>query len=135
MAIKVTVPKDISFLVLEDTELFQRKFLIELKKMAFSGATFVTPSVKEAIQVASTEKIDFIISDYHLPDGNGIEFIEAVRGMVSHKKTPILMVTTADDVTNMINAINAGASNYMVKPWEPSEFPEKIHFCWNKSKE
>jgi two-component system, chemotaxis family, chemotaxis protein CheY len=135
MVVKVTVPKDISFLILEDTELFQRKFLIELKKMGFSGATVVTPSVKEAITLAKTEKIDFIISDYHLPDGNGIEFIEAIRAMAPHKKTPILMVTTVDEVTTMINAINSGASNYMVKPWEATEFPEKIHFCWKKSKE
>lgn len=135
MALEVEVPKDISFLILEDTELFQRKILVELKKMGFAGATIVTPSVKEAIALTKTEKVDFIISDYHLPDGNGIEYIEAVRGMVNHKKTPILMVTTVDDVTNMINAINAGASNYMVKPWEPEEFPEKIRFCWKKSKE
>ena len=45
------------------------------------------------------------------------------------------MVTTADGVSNMIDAINSGASNYMVKPWEPAEFPEKIHYCWKKSKE
>ncbi|MBT7608870.1 MAG: response regulator [Bacteriovoracaceae bacterium] len=129
------VPKDISFLILEDTVLFQRKILVELKKMGFSGHTIVTPSVKEAISLAINEEIDFIVVDYYLPDGTGVEFIEAVRGMDGHKKTPILMVTTADGVSNMIDAINSGASNYMVKPWEPAEFPEKIHYCWKKSKE
>ncbi len=135
MVAKASPPKNISFLILEDTELFQRKFLVELKRMEFTGAIIITPSVKEAIGFAKTEKIDFIISDFHLPDGNGIEFIEAVRALDSHKKTPILMVTTVDDVTNMINAINAGASNYMVKPWESKEFPKKVDYCWSKSQE
>jgi|SaaInlStandDraft_2_1057019.scaffolds.fasta_scaffold206440_1 two-component system, chemotaxis family, chemotaxis protein CheY len=135
MAVKVVVPKDISFLILEDSAVFQRKLLIELKKMGFTGATvLVTPSVKEAIEIVENEKIDFIITDFHLPDGDGIELIESVREMVSHKTTPILVVTSADDVSNMIDAINAGASNYMVKPWGQSEFPEKVNFCWKKAK-
>ena len=75
---KLTVPIDIVFLILEDSSLFQMQILIELKKMGFPGATvLVTSSVKEAMTIIETEKIDFIFTDHHLPDGSGIQFIGA----------------------------------------------------------
>ena len=131
---KLTVPIDIVFLILEDSSLFQMQILIELKKMGFPGATvLVTSSVKEAMTIIETEKIDFIFTDHHLPDGSGIQFIEAVRGMVAHKKTPVIMITKVDDVTNMLDAIDAGASDYMVKPLEQYNFIEKVQSCLRRA--
>jgi len=57
---------------------------------------------------------------------NGIEFIRALRGLDKTKETPILMVTTNAAKDDIVEALRAGVNNYIVKPFTPDTFKEKI---------
>ena len=83
---------------------------------------------KQAIELlaASPERFDAVLLDLRMPDMNGIEFIRALRGLDKTKETPILMVTTNAAKDDIVEALRAGVNNYIVKPFTPDTFKEKI---------
>ena len=104
----------------------------QLKKMGFSGEIKEAENVAEALKIVETNQIQFIISDWNLPDGTGFEFLKSVRKMPNYIDTPFLMVTTENGIKEVIDAIKEGASNYLIKPWEESAFIEKLLYAWEK---
>lgn len=71
---------------------------------------------KEGLAVLDARNIGLIISDWNMPNMSGIEFLKRVRSSEKYKNTPFLMVTAEATRENIIDAIGAGASNYVVKP-------------------
>ena len=129
---KVLIPKGLSFLVLEDTQTMREAVVQQLKKMGFSGNIFEAEKVSEAKEIIQKENIDFIVSDWNLPDGTGFEFLKDIRAMSKYEETPFLMVTTENGIKEVIEAIKEGASNYLIKPWEEVSFVEKLLYAWEK---
>ena len=70
--------------------------------------------------------VDMVITDWNMPEMNGIEFIRALRGLDKMTETPILMVTTNAAKDDIVEALRAGVNNYIVKPFTPDTFKEKI---------
>ncbi len=81
---------------------------------------------KEALGVLQRHDIGLIISDWNMPHMTGIEFLRQVRAMDNHKNTPFLMVTAEATRDNIIEAIGAGVSNYVVKPVQADIVEEKL---------
>lgn len=129
---KILIPKGLTFLVLEDTLTMREAVVNQLKKMGFSGAIFEAEKVSEAKELIKNEKIDFIVSDWNLPDGTGFEFLKEIRANPKYSKVPFLMVTTENGIKEVIDAIKEGASNYLIKPWEEVSFIEKLLYAWEK---
>ena len=61
-----------------------------------------------------------------MPKMDGLSFIQAVRGKPEYAHLPILVVTTRNTQADVITAIKAGANNYVVKPFGPTQLSEKI---------
>ncbi len=80
----------------------------------------------EALAILNQEKIDFIISDWDMPEMNGLEFLKKVRMNESLLEIPFLMVTAEAERGNIIEAIKAGVSSYIIKPIETQMLIEKI---------
>ena len=129
---KVEIPKEITFLVLEDTQSMREAAVAQLRSMKFSGKIFEAEKVEEAMSIMTQESLDFVISDWNLPDGTGVEFLKSFRKMTKYFETPFLMVTTENEVGKMLDAVREGASSYLVKPWDASEFKEKVMTAWEK---
>ncbi len=129
---KVTMPENISFLNLDDIESIRLMVTKQLRSIGFQGEIIDAADVASAKAAIEASNIDFIISDWNLPDGTGFDFLKEVRANPKYKDTPFLMITTEDAVTNILEAINEGASNYLVKPWKPEEFNEKLSYSWLK---
>ena len=132
---KVLIPKGLTFLVLEDTLTMREAVVNQLKKMCFSGPIFEAEKVSEAKDIIKNEKIDFIVSDWNLPDGTGFEFLKDIRANPKYSDVPFLMVTTENGIKEVIDAIKEGASNYLIKPWEEVSFIEKLLYAWEKHQE
>lgn len=79
---------------------------------------------KEAVDIAGKETLDLILMDWNMPGMLGIEAVENIRR--AGNGTPIIMVTTEGEKTNVVKAIQAGANNYVIKPFEPTSLIEKI---------
>ncbi len=81
---------------------------------------------EEGFRKAQAEDFGLIVSDWNMPVMSGLEFLKAVRAEEKTKTTPFLMVTAEALKENIIMAIQSGASNYIVKPFTPQVFEEKL---------
>jgi two-component system chemotaxis response regulator CheY len=79
-----------------------------------------------ALNVLESQKIDLIISDWNMPKMTGLELLKKVRASTEYKKTPFLMVTAEAQKQNVIEAVQAGVSNYVVKPFTAEAISDKL---------
>ncbi|MDD5475957.1 MAG: chemotaxis response regulator CheY [Syntrophales bacterium] len=79
-----------------------------------------------ALEELQSQKIDFIISDWNMPNMTGLELLKQVRADESLSKTPFLMVTAETLKENVIEAVKAGVDSYIVKPFTADVLSEKI---------
>jgi len=70
--------------------------------------------------------IDMLITDWNMPEMNGLELVKKVRADERFKDTPIIMVTTEGGKAEVITALKAGVNNYIVKPFTPQVLKEKL---------
>lgn len=87
----------------------------------------------EGLAVLDEQNIGLIISDWNMPNMSGIEFLKCVRSSEKHKNTPFLMVTAEATRENIIDAIGAGASNYVVKPVQADVVEAKLRSILGKN--
>ncbi len=80
-----------------------------------------------ALDVLRREKVDFIISDWKMPQMSGIELLKTVRATEAWKDLPFLMVTANGQKENLIEAIKNRVNNYIIKPFTPETLMEKIN--------
>jgi two-component system chemotaxis response regulator CheY len=73
----------------------------------------------EAIERLSLQPFDLVVLDLNMPDIGGIEVIEFIRGQDNLRRLPICVVTTRGDDTSRSQALEAGASSFMTKPFTP----------------
>ncbi|MDD2219138.1 MAG: response regulator [Desulfoplanes sp.] len=76
--------------------------------------------------VLNKDRIDFIISDWNMPIMSGIEFLKKVRASEKYGDLPFLMVTAEAQQENIIEAVQANVSNYIVKPFTAETLGQKI---------
>jgi two-component system, chemotaxis family, chemotaxis protein CheY len=79
-----------------------------------------------ALDKLKTEKVDFIISDWTMPNMTGIEFLRQVRANGQWQNIPFLMITAEAQKTMVVEAIQAGVSNFIVKPFTAGDLEKKM---------
>ncbi len=87
-----------------------------------------------ALRELRSQKIDFIISDWNMPNMSGIDFLKAVRADSKFSSIPFLMVTAESLKDNVVEAVKAGVSNYIVKPFTAEVLNKKIEKIIEKMK-
>ena len=79
-----------------------------------------------ALQQLKALKADLVVSDWNMPVMTGIDLLRAIRADEELKHIPVLMVTAEAKKENIIEAVQAGASNYIVKPFNAKTLEEKL---------
>ncbi|MDD0853345.1 response regulator [Halobacteriovorax sp. GB3] len=95
---------------------------------ADDGAT-AWPMIESAIQ--ANEPFEFIVSDWNMPQMTGLELLKKVRATETTKKLPFLMITAEAEQGNVVIAVKAGVSNFIVKPFSAQVLKEKIDKIFN----
>jgi two-component system chemotaxis response regulator CheY len=70
--------------------------------------------------------IDFVVTDWNMPKMNGMELLKTIRSDSKYSSIPVLMVTAEAEKENIVQAIQAGVSNYIVKPFTAEILKEKL---------
>ena len=112
-------------LVVDDFATMRRIVKNILKQLGFENIVEADDG-KAALRVLESQHIDFIVSDWNMPNMNGLEFLKAVRSNEKFKDIPFLMVTAEALKENIVAAVKAGVSNYIVKPFTAETLKEKI---------
>lgn len=128
----VQIPKDSIFFVLEDMENYHVNLKKELFSMGFRGKYLAFYTLKDALDNLDKYDPDIFISDWNLPDGQGIALLDVVRSDAKNAKKPFMMMTTIDDVNKILDAIKKGADGYVVKPWQMGDIEENLSHAYHK---
>ena len=105
-------------LVVDDSEVMRDMIIACMRadpSLKFTNAA----SGLEAIEQLSLRPFDLLVLDLNMPDIGGIEVVEFVRGQDRLRGLPIIVVTTRGDETSRSRSLGAGASRFMVKPFDP----------------
>jgi two-component system chemotaxis response regulator CheY len=86
----------------------------------------------DAFQKATTQPLDMIISDFNMPEMDGLGLLRAVRGHPAVRKLPFILVTGRGDNALVVTAAQAGVNNYIVKPFTAGMLREKIEAVLGK---
>jgi two-component system chemotaxis response regulator CheY len=112
------------FLVVDDSSTMRRIVVNSLQRIGF-GDTVEAGDGQEALD-RFDDSVKFVITDWNMPKMTGTELARALRGREDGKHVPILMVTARSVREDIIEAMEAGVNNYIVKPFTPQILKEKI---------
>jgi two-component system chemotaxis response regulator CheY len=112
-------------LVVDDFATMRRIVKGVLRQLGFSNIIEAEDGTV-ALTELKKEKIGLIVSDWNMPNMTGLDLLKAVRRDGELKGIPFIMVTAEGQKENVIEAVKAGVSNYVVKPFTPETFGEKL---------
>ena len=123
--------KNLRFLVVDDFSTMRRIVRNLLKEL---GYTNVEEAEDGAMGLAALRKsqFDFVISDWNMPNMDGLTMLQQIRADPALSKLPVLMVTAEAKKENIIAAAQAGASGYVVKPFTAATLDEKLQKIFEK---
>ncbi|MDO8317818.1 chemotaxis response regulator CheY [Rhodoferax sp.] len=125
------IDKNIKILVVDDFPTMRRIVRNLLKELGFAN---VDEAEDGAIGLEKVRggKYSFVVSDWNMPNMDGLEMLRAIRADPVLAKLPVLMVTAEAKKENIIAAAQAGASGYVVKPFTAVTLEEKINKIFEK---
>jgi len=94
---------------------------------------FKASNGEEAMQIIRSRPLDLVLLDYNMPKMNGRQVCTEVKKDLLLQHLPIIMVTGKGELDDKIGGINAGADDYIVKPFEPKELLARIHMILRRS--
>ena len=122
---------DLHILVVDDSLTMRRILANSLKKLGYEDVIDAVDG-KDALGKLYSEEINFVITDWNMPEMSGLEFVTAVREDAKFKDIPILMVTTRSLKEDVVVALKAGVDNYVAKPFTPEVLQEKMKAILSK---
>lgn len=108
-----------TILIVDDSESIREVVNFTLENEGFN--VLVGVDGQDALKFLNGEKIDLIITDLHMPVMNGIELIRKVRTMDAYSRVPILFLTTESQTAKKMEAKEAGATGWIIKPFVPAK--------------
>jgi two-component system chemotaxis response regulator CheY len=117
---------NMKILVVDDFSTMRRIVRNLLKELGFANVHEAEDGVEALNKLRSENNFDFVVSDWNMPNMTGIELLKVIRADAALKHLPLLMVTAEAKRENIIEAAQAGASGYVVKPFTAATLDEKL---------
>ena len=112
-------------LIVDDFATMRRILKNILKQIGFINISEADDGTT-ALEAMSKTQFDLVISDWNMPKMTGLELLKTIRSSSEFKEIPVLMVTAEAQKQNVIEAVKAGVSNYVVKPFTADAIIEKL---------
>ena len=111
-------------LVVDDSMTIRRIVIKALGMVGISDATEAGDGTEAIAAFKDGNEFDIVLLDWNMPKMNGIDTLKAMRQ--AGNKTPVIMVTTEAEKSRVIEAIKAGANDYLIKPFSPDKLAAKV---------
>lgn len=112
-------------LLVDDSPTMRRILANNLKHLGYEDIV-EAENGQDALTKLRGDQYGFVITDWNMPEMDGLTFVKTMRGESEYTEIPILMVTTRSQQEDVIEAMKAGVNNYIVKPFTPQKLREKI---------
>jgi two-component system chemotaxis response regulator CheY len=119
------------FLVVDDFSTMRRIVRNLLKELGYTNVDEAEDGV-QALQKLRSDKFDFVVSDWNMPNMDGLTMLQEIRKDPALSKLPVLMVTAEAKKENIVAAAQAGANGYVVKPFTAATLDEKLGKIFEK---
>lgn len=123
--------KDVAILVVEDSFNIRSAMVRFLRENGYT-TVHTAGDGQEALGVLRNEQVDLVVSDWDMPNVSGLDLLKRVRSMAPTKGIPFLMVTMKGTKQEILDAIQAGVSDYMVKPFSAQTLINKVNKILSK---
>ncbi len=121
---------DLRFLVVDDMLTMRKIIQQQLKSL---GVTMMTEASDGTVAwdllekaAAANQPFQVVVSDWNMPQMKGIDLLRKCRGSTAYKDVAFLLVTAEAEAGQVREAIGAGVDNYVIKPFTPQSFQEKL---------
>jgi len=114
------------FLVVDDSSTMRRIIKNTLGRLGHKEILEAEDGAKAWEVMEQNDDIDILVTDWNMPEMNGLELVKKVRAEDKYSEMPIIMVTTEGGKSEVITALKAGVNNYIVKPFTPQVLQEKL---------
>ncbi|TPN86881.1 response regulator [Aquimarina algicola] len=117
-----------NFLLIEDDEIERLKFARVLQKNNYSHKLIEAENGEDALQILENNELipDIIFLDLNMPKMNGLEFLKILKSNPSLKYTPVVILSTSDNHSDLKESYETGIAGYIVKPLKYEDYAHKI---------
>ncbi len=112
------------FLVVDDSVTMRRIVVNSLQRIGFADTVEAGDGMEALDKFDST--VRFVITDWNMPNMNGLEFVTNVRADPRLREMTLVMVTTESEQSQIVRALAAGAHEYVIKPFTEGAMIEKL---------
>lgn len=116
----------VKILVVDDSSTMRRIIKNTLQRLGHEEVLEAEHGVEAWALLGQHPDVQVLVTDWNMPEMNGLELVKKVRAESKYADMPIIMVTTEGGKAEVITALKAGVNNYIVKPFTPQVLKEKL---------
>ena len=113
-------------LVVDDSAMMRKIIIKNMNECGLGTETLEAGDGVEALKLFARGGIDVVLTDWNMPNMDGLTLVKEIRKLDPEKKVPIIMITTEVSPEKVKEAVLAGANNYLGKPFTPEKLKEKF---------
>ncbi len=119
--------QDARLLIIDDSSVMRKIIERAIRQIGLETAViFEAANGSEALDVLRKETVDLILSDISMPVMDGLEFLRQKKALKLAEGVPVVMITTEGSEHHVIEALQAGANNYIRKPFTTEQVKERV---------
>ncbi len=123
--------QNMRILVVDDFSTMRRIVKNVLKQIGYSNIDEAEDGA-DALNKLRSRRYDFVVSDWNMPNLDGLEMLKQIRSDEQLKGLPVLMVTAEAEKEKVVTAIRAGVNNYIVKPFTAETLKQKMEQIYER---
>jgi CheY-like chemotaxis protein len=127
-------PSDAKVMIVDDSNFTRSVMINSLKEIGFWKILEAESSMAVQRLLAEEEQkespVHLLITDIHMPEMTGIELLQWIRKIEAMKSLPVIVVTSSQDKSNVVEAGKLGATSFLVKPFSTQTLRERIAQTW-----
>lgn len=121
----MSVPKKLAVLVVDDQQPMRKTIAYILRQLGIKDIQFAEDGDAAWKHINAT-RVDLVLLDWNMPRLSGLSLLERIRKSETFAKLPVIMVTAEANTDHVLSAMQAGVTDYVVKPFSPNTLLKKL---------